>query len=56
MGPTRNVPTQIAYRERDTKPFGGVEKGIEILKTGTIFWGKTYAEAIKKAEEVGYII
>lgn len=56
MGPSRYIPTPVAFRERDTKPLGGVEKGVEIIEKGITFWGATLAEAFKKAEEAGYII
>lgn len=54
MGPISTPPTPIAYRERDRRPVGHVEKGVEILRTGQVYWAATYAEAIKLAEANGH--
>lgn len=40
----------VAYRERDLRPVGGIEKGVEVLRTGKVYWAGSIAEALRKAE------
>jgi len=43
----------IAYRERDLRPVGGIEKGVEVIHTGKVYWAGSIAEALRKAESDG---
>ena len=43
----------IAYRERDLRPMGGIEKGVEVLRTGKVYWAGSIAEALRRAEADG---
>lgn len=43
----------IAYRERDMRPVGGIEKGVEVIRTGKVYWAGSIAEALRKAEADG---
>lgn len=50
------IPTPyepVAYRERDLRPVGGVEKGVEIIRTGKVYWAGSVAEALRKAKADG---
>ena len=44
----------VAYRERDLRPAGGVEKGVEVISTGQVYWAGSIADAIKLAEADGH--
>lgn len=56
MGKIDTPIVPIAYRNRDLRPFGPLEVGVEIIPTGEVFWAETYAEALNAAEAAGYNI
>ena len=53
-GNTQTPLNPIAYRERDLRPVGGVEKGVEVIRTGQVYWASSTADAIKLAEADGH--
>lgn len=53
-GNTQTPLNPIAYRERDLRPVGGVEKGVEVIRTGQVYWASSIADAIKLAEADGH--
>ena len=54
MGGNTQTPLEpIAFRERDLRPMGGVEKGVEVIRTGKVYWAGSIAEALLKAEADG---
>lgn len=53
-GNTQAPLNPIAYRERDLRPVGGVEKGVEVIRTGQVYWASSIADAIKLAEKDGH--
>lgn len=52
-GNTQTPLEPIAYRERDMRPLGGIEKGVEVIRTGKVYWAGSTAEALRKAEADG---
>ena len=53
-GNTQTPLEPIAYRERDMRPVGGIEKGVEVIRTGKVYWAGSIADAIKLAEADGH--
>ena len=56
-GNTQTPVNPVAYRERDLRPTGGVEKGVEIIRTGQvywIYWASSFADAVRLAELDGH--
>ena len=53
-GNTQTPINPVAYRERDLRPVGGVEKGVEVISTGQVYWADSIAAAIKLAEDDGH--
>lgn len=53
-GNTQTPFNPVAYRERDLRPLGGVEKGVEVLRTGQVYWAASIADAVKLAEADGH--
>ena len=35
------------------RPVGGIEKGVEVIRTGKVYWAGSIAEALRKAEADG---
>ena len=52
-GNTQTPLEPIAYRERDLRPVGGIEKGVEVIRTGKVYWAGSTTEALRKAEADG---
>lgn len=53
-GNTQTPVNPVAYLERDLRPAGRVENGVEIIRTGQIYWAGSIAAAIKLAELDGH--
>lgn len=53
-GNTQTPVNPVAYRERDLRPAGGVEKGVEVIRTGQVYWAGSIAAAIELAEADGH--
>lgn len=53
-GNTQTPLNPIAYRERDLRPTGVVEKGVEVLRTGQVYWAESWFAAVKLAEADGH--
>ena len=53
-GNTQKPINPVAYRVRDLRPFEDTEFGVEILKTGQVYWASSIADAIKLAEADGH--
>lgn len=53
-GNTQTPVNPVAYRERDLRPAGGVEKGVEVIRTGQIYWASSIAAAMQLAELAGH--
>ena len=53
-GNTQTPVNPVAYRVRDLRPNGDVQKGVEIIRTGQVYWADSIAAAIKLAEDDGH--
>ena len=53
-GNTQTPVNPVAYRERDLRPTGEVQKGVEIIRTGQVYWASSFADAAKLAEADGH--
>lgn len=53
-GNTQTPLNPVAYRERDLRPLGRQEKGVEVISTGQVYWADSIAAAIKLAEDDGH--
>ena len=53
-GNTQTPLNPIAFRQRDMRPVGGVEHGVEVISTGQVYWAGSIADAIKLAEDDGH--
>ena len=53
-GNTQTPLNPVAYRERDLRPTGEVQKGVEIIRTGQVYWASSFADAARQAEADGH--